>query len=362
MAITDKALSIIICQLTQFVVRASGARKRSLLTTLLRISDARYKMVLSVIIVSYNTQQLLRECLASVQANLSRSDLMGQVWVVDNASLDDSAHIVAREFPQVQLIANEDNVGFAAANNQALRAMGFGKSSVSTPHSPLPAYVFLLNPDTLVRDNALGTLVRFMEDNLSVGAVGAGLVHPDGPFQHSAFSFPTLPQVFFDFFPINYRLIDSRLNGRYPRRLYETGKPFPIDHPLGAALMVRREAVEGVGLLDERFFIYCEEIDWCMRIKRAGWAVFCVPEARIVHYVAQSTSQFPDEMFVQLWRSRYSLFGKHYSRFFRWAARRIVRLGLRREMWELYRQARRGEIDGNELEKRLRACQQVMEM
>lgn len=126
--------------------------------------------------------------------------------------------------------------------------------------------------------------------------------------------------------------------------------------------MVRREAIEEVGLLDERFFIYCEEIDWCMRIKRAGWAVFCVPEARIVHHVARSTSQLYDEMFVQLWRSRYLLFAKHYSRFFRWAARCIVRLGLRREMWRLYQQACRGEIDENELEKRLKACQKVMEM
>ena len=338
---------------------------------------------LSIVIVSFNTRQLLKECLDSVYASLAESTLTSEVIVVDNASRDGSAAMVRKHFPQVRLIANEDNRGFAAANNQALRTLGYGIGNRKYPSSsnlqpfgyaqgrppipntqypPPPEYVMLLNPDTIVGGNALDTLVRFMDGNPRAGACGARLLHSDGSFQHSAFAFPTLFQVFLDFFPINYRLTDSPLNGRYPRRLYQAGKPFPIDHPLGAALMVRREAVEQVGLFDERFFIYCEEIDWCLRIKAAGWSIWCVPEAEIVHHVAQSTGQFRDEMFVALWQSRYQLFEKHYSRLFQWAARRIVRLGLGAQVRRARAAARRGEITESELTSRLEAYRQVREM
>jgi N-acetylglucosaminyl-diphospho-decaprenol L-rhamnosyltransferase len=330
---------------------------------------------LSIVIVSFNTRQLLKECLDSVYASLAESTLTSEVIVVDNASRDGSAAMVRKHFPQVRLIANEDNRGFAAANNQALRTLGYGTGDRKYPSSsnlqyptsnihspPPPEYVMLLNPDTIVGGSALDTLVRFMDENPPAGACGARLLHSDGGFQHSAFAFPTLFQVFLDFFPINYRLTDSPLNGRYPRRLYQAGKPFPIDHPLGAALMVRREVTEQVGLFDERFFIYCEEIDWCLRIKAAGWGIWCVPEAEIVHHVAQSTGQFRDEMFVALWRSRYQLFEKHYSRLFQWAARRIVRLGLWAQARRSRAAAQRGEITESELTSRLRAYRQVREM
>jgi len=333
------------------------------------------KSDLSIVIVSFNTRQLLKECLDSVYASLAESTLTSEVIVVDNASRDGSAAMVRKHFPQVRLIANEDNRGFAAANNQALRTLGYGIGNrkypsssnlqypISNIHSPPPPkYVMLLNPDTIVSGNALDTLVRFMDENPRAGACGARLLHSDGRFQHSAFAFPTLFQVFLDFFPLNYRLTDSRLNGRYPRRLYQAGEPFPIDHPLGATLMVRQEVIEQVGLLDERFFIYCEEIDWCLRIKAAGWSIWCVPEAEIVHHVAQSTGQFRDEMFVALWKSRYQLFEKHYSRLFQGMARRIVRLGLWAEVRRARAAAQRGEITESELISHLTAYQQVREM
>jgi N-acetylglucosaminyl-diphospho-decaprenol L-rhamnosyltransferase len=318
------------------------------------------KADLSIVIVSYNTRQLLKECLGSVYASLAESTLVSEVTVVDNASRDGSAAMVRKHFPQVRLIVNEDNRGFAAANNQALRAIGYGTGDIR--HTPPPKYVMLLNPDTLVSGSALTTLVHFMDENPRAGACGARLLHSDGSFQHSAFAFPTLFQVFLDFFPINYRLTDSRLNGRYPRRLYQAGKPFSIHHPLGAALMVRRETIAQVGPLDEQFFIYCEEIDWCLRIKGAGWSIWCVPKAQIVHHVAQSTSQFRDEMFAALWKSRFQLFEKHYSRLFQWAARSIVGLGLQAEARRARAAARRGEITESELTGRLRAYRQVREM
>ena len=312
---------------------------------------------LAIIVVSYNTRELTRECLASVYASLERSEMDAAVYVVDNASSDGSADMVRAHFPQVRLIASEENLGFARGNNLALRHMGFGGSEQDAA-SRSNLQVLLLNPDTVVLGKAIETLYRFLRAHPRIGLVGAALVHSDGGFQHSAFRFPSLAQAFLDFFPINHRLLDSRLNGRYPRRLYKAGDPFSIDHPLGAVMMVRGEVIGQVGLMDEGFFMYCEEIDWCMRMKRCGWQINCVPRARIVHHVAQSTRQFRDRMFVELWRSRYRLFDKHYGPLYRWMVRRIVRLGL----WRDAQRVRRGDATVEERGSQLRAYREVCEM
>jgi len=257
-------------------------------------------MDLSIVIVSWNVRELLTGCLASVLDSLDGSGIEHEVLVVDNASADGSPEAVSARFPQARLIANAKNCGFAAANNQAL-------------HLTQGRFVALLNPDTVVLDNALGILLEFMLQTPAAGMCGPELVYQNGSFQHSAFRFPSLAQVLLDFFPLHSRLQESRVNGRYPRSLYRAGQPFCIDHPLGACMMVAREVVDQVGGLDERFFMYCEEVDWAMRIKRAGWRIYCVPAAGVVHYGAQSTRQFRDEMFVALWRSRFRLFNKHYE-------------------------------------------------
>ena len=309
-------------------------------------------MDLSVITVSYNTRELLADCLESALAGLARSRLEGQVCVVDNASADGSAEMVRQRFPDVSLIAHDQNLGFAAGNNLALLAMGFGGEAS-------PRHVLFLNPDTRVVDDALGALVRFLDGTETAGAAGARLVHGDGSFQHSAFAFPGLAQIIFDFFPLHHRLLDSRLNGRYPRELYEAGRPFAVDHPLGAALMVRGETLAQVGSFDERYFMYCEEIDLCRRIRNAGWDISCVPAAEIVHLVGQSTQQFRDTMFVALWRSRFLMFETHEGAAFLWSARRLVRLGLQAEARRARAAHRRGEIDAVQLEQRLAAFREV---
>ncbi len=306
---------------------------------------------LSIVIVSYNVCDLLAQCLASVvrpQTTDHRQKTKSEVFVVDNASRDGSAAMVHERFPSVHLIENTENRGFAAANNQAF-AETRGR------------YVLMLNPDTVVRTGALEILVKFMDEHPRAGACGGRLLYADGSLQHSAFMFPALAQIFLDFFPLNWRLVDSRLNGRYPREAYARGEPFQIDHPLGADLMVRGETAQQVGWLDEDFFIYCEEIDWCMRIKHAGWQIWCVPQAEIVHHEAQSTRQFRDTMFVELWRARFRLFDKHYSRAFRWAARWTVRAGLWNEARKARAAARAGKVTQDALETRLAAYQQVEE-
>jgi N-acetylglucosaminyl-diphospho-decaprenol L-rhamnosyltransferase len=299
---------------------------------------------LSVVIVSYQVRGLLERCLASL--GNYRSPLSLEVLVVDNASPDGSAEMVRDCFPAVHLVANAENRGFSAANNQALRqARG--------------RYVMLLNPDAEVEPGALDALVRFMDSHPRAGACGPKLVYGDGSLQYSAFMFPSLAQIYFDLFPANWRLLESRLNGRYPRKLYSAARPFPIDHPLGAAFLVRRAVTEQVGLLDEDFFIYAEEIDWAWRIRRAGWEIWCVPGAEIVHHEAQSTRQFRDRMFVELWRARFHFFRKHYSHLFNGAAGLLVRAGMRRAASNARGALARGAITEAECRQRVAAFREV---
>lgn len=313
---------------------------------------------LSVVIVSYNTRDLLRDCLRSVFASLdcplplstpdASGHLAAEVWVVDNASADGSAALVATEFPQVRLVANDKNLGFAAANNQAL-------------HQSKGRYVLLLNPDAVVLGDAFGHLVAFLDENPAAAAAGAVLLNGDGTLQDSCFHFPTLLMSLFDFFPLNHRVSNSRWNGRYPLRRY-AGHPFPIDHPLGACLIVRRAVAEKVGWLDADFFMYCEEVDWCLRIKRAGWQIYCVTQAKVIHYGGQSTAQFRGQMLVALHHSRQQLFAKHYGPGYQWAHRQIVRLGVAAEALRAWRSARRGQIGEQELIERMAAYNTIFRL
>ena len=276
---------------------------------------------LAIIIVSYNTCDLLCSCLRSVYAG---GGAQAQMWVVDNASSDGSPDMVRADFPQVHLVCLGSNVGFAAANNVALRGLCLD-SAEAAPGSP--EYVLFLNPDTEVTGDALSRLPEFLRTTPRAGVVGAALVYPDGGFQHSAFRFPTLWQIWFDFFAWPGRFVESPLNGRYVRAEYASGQPFLIDHPLGAACATRAQVVRQVGLMDERFFMYAEEIDWCMRVRRAGWDIYCLPSATVVHHAGGSTRRYRRHMDEALWRSRFRLFEKHYSPFFRLAARLLVHVG-----------------------------------
>lgn len=319
---------------------------------------------LAVVIVSWNVRDLLRQCLASVISDWNRlpnhqsptSHSALKVFVVDNASTDGTPEMVRNEFPSVHLIANQENLGFAAANNSALH-------QILTYHvSRITPYVWLLNPDTEVRPGATAALVAALDSHPEVGIAGAKLLYPDGSLQHSAFRFPGLLQLAFEFFPFPARLYDTPLNGRYPRRLYEGETPFLVDHPLGAAMMVRTEAMAEIGLLDEGFWMYCEEIDWCWRMRKAGWRALCVPAAQVVHHAAKSSEQVRVASFVALWRSRLRLYDKHYPPLKRRLARGLVRLGMHRKVQQAHAAHRRGEIDAAELAALVQACQTILSL
>ncbi|MHB1005275.1 MAG: glycosyltransferase family 2 protein [Chloroflexota bacterium] len=300
----------------------------------------------SAIVVSYNTRELLRRCLRSVVAARQSDGLDVELVVVDNASADGSAAMVASEFPDAVLVASDRNLGFAAASNVGLaRARG--------------RYPLLLNPDTEVRPGALGALVAFARARPGAAAVGPSLVYADGSPQHACFRFPTLTMQFLDLFPLQHRLLDTRLNGRYP---LGQKRPFPVDHPLGACMLLSREALAALGPLDEGFFIYCEEVDWCWRAKKAGWQVYCVPEAVVVHHAAQSTRQFAELMFVELYRSRARLFDKHYGLVRRWAVRGLIAAGMGRLALLDAVAAARGRLARPLLQARLAAYREVVRM
>lgn len=274
---------------------------------------------LAIIIVSWNVRDYLIGCLRSVYAELGHSGLRGEIWVVDNASTDGTVELMTSLFPQVHLIANSNNPGFGAANNRGMRAAA----------AYTPRYYFLLNPDTRLRPGALAHLVACLEERPNAGMASARLVYGDGRFQHSAFCFPGLAQLFFDLFPMPARLYDSRWNGRYPRSLYRAGnQPFPIDHPLGATMLVRADVAEATRGFDESFHMYCEEIDWCWRIYKAGWEIYNVPAAEIIHYGGQSTRQVPAHSVVNLWRSRARLYRQYHGRFKMALAIRMVTIAM----------------------------------
>lgn len=296
---------------------------------------------LSIIIVSYNTRQLLAGCLASVYADLGWGTLVAEVIVVDNASRDGSTAMVRAQFPQVRLIESGANLGYGTGANLGLRAAA-GR------------YLLLLNSDTLVQVGALGELVRFMDAHPDVGAAGPRLLNADGTVQRSAFRFPNLVQIALDLFPLVPRLLDTPLNGRYRQDVADQEQPFTVDFTLGAAFVVSRAAYIATGGFDKDYFMYAEEVDWAMRLRAAGFAYYSVPAAKIVHFAGQSVKQVPRQMFYQLFRSRAILYRKHYPRGFQIAARWLVQVAMVWRATTDWWQYRRGGFDYTELRQRWR--------
>ncbi len=254
-------------------------------------------MDLSVVIVSWNVRELLLRCLASVHAGLSEG-LTGEVFVVDNASSDGSAAAVAEAFPAVQVLANADNVGFVRANNQAIvRCRG--------------RHVLLLNPDTEMREGALGRLVAALEADRQLGAVGPRLLYADGTVQPSRRRFPTLATALVESTVLQRLFARSAIVRRFYVADRADDEEQDVDWLVGACLLVRRAAIERVGLLDERFFMYSEELDLCRRLRAAGWRVRYLPAAEVVHYEAKSSEQAPVARHVHFHESRCRYFGKY---------------------------------------------------
>lgn len=220
-----------------------------------------------IIIVNWNTAEILRECLRSIQKNTV--GIAYRVCVVDNGSTDGSAEMIATEFPSVRLIRNETNLGFAAANNQGIR-IAEGR------------YVLLLNSDTQVTEGALDTMVAFADQDSNLGILGPRLVGIDGSVELSAAQFPSLFKSLIVHFPL-LRYLLSKEGHSFLTRTDQCTVPCDVGFVNGAGMLVRREAIAQVGVLDEDYFMYGEDLDWCYRMRKHGWRVVYAPQAEIVH-------------------------------------------------------------------------------
>jgi len=254
----------------------------------------------SIIIVSWNTRNILRDCLKSIFKQTNKVKL--EVIVVDNASVDCSVEMVTEEFPQVTLIRNSGNRGFAAANNQGL-AVATGR------------YVLLLNPDTVVLDGAIAKSISFADSHPEVGVVGCRVLNPDMTLQPTCSMFPSVLNMVLSSSYLYKLLPKSRFFGRERMTWWDRDTVREVDVVTGCFMLVRREAVEQVGVLDERFFIYGEETDWCYRFKKAGWKILFTPSAEIIHHHGASTKQRKPEMTLQLRYSKLLFWKKHKSYF-----------------------------------------------
>lgn len=252
---------------------------------------------LSVILVNWNTRQLLERCLESVYASVAGlRDL--ELLVVDNGSRDGSSEMVASRFPQAILLANPENAGFARANNLAIsRATG--------------DYLLVLNPDTEIVGTAIAEMLRFAEEHPEVAVVGPQLLNPDGTIQSSRRRFPTAATAFLE------STVLQRWMPGHPalRRFYVLDRDDlqtqEVDWVVGAAFLVRTAAVQQVGLMDEGYFMYSEELDWCRRFVAAGWKVFYHPAARLIHYGGRSSDQ---DLFHRHTRFQHSK-GRYFERY-----------------------------------------------
>jgi hypothetical protein len=222
---------------------------------------------LSVVIVSWNTQQLLRDCLTSLSRHLA--SIEHEVIVVDNASTDGSAEMVQREFEHVRLIQNEDNTGFGAANNQAM-AVAEGR------------YFLLLNSDTYLRDDSVAKLCRKVMSHPDIGVAQCQLYFPDGRIQYTAHRFPSLGRILFEALGV-YKLMPGRAPKILLRGYWNHQSERDVDWVIGAFMLLPRQVFQATGGFDERLFMYGEDREWCFRIRRRGWRIRYYPEASIVH-------------------------------------------------------------------------------
>jgi GT2 family glycosyltransferase len=256
--------------------------------------------LLSIIIVNWNTGDLLRDCLRSL---LDDPQPGYEVIVVDNGSSDGSACMVQREFPGVQLIENAHNDGFARANNLGI-------------HASRGRYVLLLNSDTRIPAGAVPRLIDFMEQHQEAGACGPRLVRADGtPQSHGFGNDPALSYLL--------RRAASQLLLRRPLHDWATSATSMVDWVSGACLLARRTAIEQAGLLDERFFMYFEDNEWCLRIRKAGWSVYYYPEVEIVHLGGQSLARNPEAQ-QAYYQSLAYFYAKHYSRPAQWLLKALL--------------------------------------
>ncbi len=272
------------------------------------------KSSISIVIVSFNVETLLKECLASVYRETTEAAF--DIWVVDNHSRDNSVQMVKDSFPDVHLIENDRNLGFPKANNQAVAR--------STSD-----YILLLNPDTIVRDGAIDKMVRFMDEHPDVGVSGCRVLNEDGSLQLACRrSIPTPRVAFYRLTGLSRLFPNSKTMARYNLTYLDPNAPHEVDAVSGAFLVIRRKVVDAIGVLDESFFIYGEDMDWCIRAKKAGWKVMYYPHAQIIHYKGVGCKTNNLKTTYEFYRAMVLFHRKHFAGECAWPTNLIIYIGI----------------------------------
>lgn len=267
---------------------------------------------LSIAIPSWNTREILDQCLTSVKE--TTAGLRCEIIVVDNASGDGSADMVEAKHKDVKLVRNRMNLGFAAACNTAFKH-GSGR------------YFCLLNSDTIVLEDSLERLLKFMESHPDAGAAGCKLLNRDGTLQRSCSCFPSVTTEFYDAVYLSKLFPRNRTFGCYSMSYWDFNETREVDFVGGSCMMARREAIEDVGLLDETYFMYTEEADWCYRMWDNGWKVYYYPGAQTIHLGGESAKRFGGDIRLYLYLSRNKFIRKYQGRLAGLLHRGIVATG-----------------------------------
>lgn len=270
------------------------------------MGESPHSPLISICIVNWNTREELRYCLRSLLDHPGIR-IANEIIVVDNGSPDGSPATVAREFPGVKLIANEKNEGYARANNQAIEATRGD-------------FIFLLNPDTRVLEGAVERLAAFLQARPEAAGAAPMLISPDGPTQRSVRSFPTPAALWFDALGLARLFRRFPFLSRYRMLFWDQQDMREVDQPMASALMLRRKALEQVGFFDERFSLFFNDVDMCYRLKQAGWKIYYLPDAVVVHTGGASTRQVREFALRESHRSLVDFYRKHYAGKVCWAS------------------------------------------
>ncbi len=252
----------------------------------------------SVVVVNWNTQDILRDCLRSIYEQCGEIDL--EVIVIDNASTDGSVEMVKKDFPQVTLIENPQNRGFAAANNQGI-AVAQGR------------YVMLLNSDTVILDKAVEKTISFADAHPKAAVMGCRVFNPDRTLQPTCFMFPSILNMLLSSTYLYKLFPKSKFFGREQMTWWDRNDIKEVDVVTGCFMLIRQKAIQQVGTMDEQFFMYGEETDWCYRFKEAGWKILFTPCAEIIHLGGQSAQKRATTMVVQLRKSILQFMKKYHG-------------------------------------------------
>ena len=254
-------------------------------------TKSEYTFKISIIIVSYNVRDFLLHALQSI--NKALKNIPAEITVVDNASVDGSVQAVRKHFQNVKVIENEVNIGFSAANNLAIKkAEG--------------EYIVLINPDTLVQEDTFSKLIYFMEDNPEAGGATCKILNPDGTFSiDSRHSVPKPSTALWKFLGLNRLFPKSKIFGRYNLTYLDPDETYPVDAISGSFMFLRKKAIDEIGLLDEDYFMYCEDIEFCYRMNNTGGKIYYVPNSSIIHYKGESTKKSKADYVINFNKSLY---------------------------------------------------------